>query len=79
MTETEHSATDSLSTAELWRRIINLDISCLRQRAQVSHIGSARCNVYLRWRYHLSHNLIRNCTTVLSEYLYIRQNLLTQK
>lgn len=68
------------SAVEAWQKVIALDVSYLHKRAQAAvHLNPARWNLYLRRRYQLSQNAATPFSVNRSEYLYIRQNLLTQK
>ncbi|EUB62323.1 WD repeat-containing protein 13 [Echinococcus granulosus] len=68
------------STAETLQKVIALDASYLHQRSRAApHLNPERWNLYLRRRYQLSQNAAPSFPVDRSEYLYIRQNLLTQK
>ena len=83
MTEVHTITNNSLDSGhpgiDTWRKIIAFDVSYLRQRAQASHLSSARWNAYLRWRCNLAQSLVQKTASDWSEYFYIRQNLLTQR
>ncbi|VDK22277.1 unnamed protein product [Taenia asiatica] len=68
------------STAEAWQKVIALDVSYSHKRTQAApHLNPARWDLYLRRRYQLAQAAAAPFPVDRSEYLYIRQNLLTQK